>query len=157
MISRADLRATALRLLAMLALLTTGCSALERSESSYRSVVEAAADGAIARGWLPADLPPSATAIREWHDLDTNRGFGTLRFGSTDDGWVQSHWQAVAETRSLNVRRQRGDPEWWPNELTGRVDTVALRRANWTFYCAEDFQLAVQWDQRTVYFWQARS
>jgi hypothetical protein len=157
MMMRAALRPIALWLLLLLALFASGCDALERLESSYGSLAEAMADGAITRGWLPADLPPSATAIREWHDLDTNRGFGTLRFGSSDDGWVHEHWQAVADTRPLNVRHQWGDPVWWPNELQGRVDTAGLRQANWSFYTTGSFYLAVQWDSRTLYFWQARS
>src|SRR5262245_47125255 len=134
-----NLGAITSHLLVALAFVTGGCTSLERSESSYGSVAEAAASGAIDRGWLPADLPPSAAAIREWHDLDTNRGFGTLRFGSTDDRWVQGRWTAVGDDHALSVRRQPGDPDWWPNELRGSVDIVALRHAHWTFHGAEGF------------------
>ena len=48
----------------------TGCG--EDVESHYASYSELQAADAGARSWMPAWLPPSATDIRDWHNLDTN-------------------------------------------------------------------------------------
>lgn len=44
----------------------------ETLEANYATLAEARAAGAVARGWVPDWLPPSATNIREVHNLDTN-------------------------------------------------------------------------------------
>jgi len=40
---------------------------------------------AIDKGWLPALLPPSAYAIAETHDLDTNNLYGKFRYKEPDE------------------------------------------------------------------------
>jgi hypothetical protein len=60
--------------------LAGGCS--EMVESSYATYADAERAGAVGRGWVPAFVPRSATAIREAHDLDTNDQW--LRFRLPD-------------------------------------------------------------------------
>src|SRR5512139_2667727 len=45
----------------------------ETFDSTYATFSEAESKGAIVRGWVPGWLPPSATKIREVHNIDTNR------------------------------------------------------------------------------------
>lgn len=41
-------------------------------DATYSSRADAANAGAMARGWIPAWLPPEAFDIREVHDIDTD-------------------------------------------------------------------------------------
>jgi hypothetical protein len=53
-----------------------GCS--ERQESFFANMKDATASGAVARGWIPGDLPNSVTDVRELHDVDTNEVWGSF-------------------------------------------------------------------------------
>ena len=44
----------------------------EIKRSRYRTFAQAAAAGAVQRGWIPEFIPQSAREIEEAHDLDTN-------------------------------------------------------------------------------------
>ena len=50
----------------------TACFNDLRMYSTYESMEEVKADGAISRGWIPDWLPENAIEIHEHHDLDTN-------------------------------------------------------------------------------------
>ncbi len=41
-------------------------------DASYATRAEAAASGAVNRGWIPTWVPPEAVELQEVHDLDTN-------------------------------------------------------------------------------------
>ena len=57
-------------------LLIVGCS--ETQTKRYKTIADAERDEAIRRGWLPEVLAPDATDIVEFHDLDSNVGYGTF-------------------------------------------------------------------------------
>lgn len=59
------------RLVAVLLLYTSACS--EEVEETYPTWAEAQRAGAVERGWIPTFVPESARAIRDSHDLDSNR------------------------------------------------------------------------------------
>lgn len=42
------------------------------ASSRWASVADALDAGLGVRGWLPEQIPPDASQIAEWHDLDTN-------------------------------------------------------------------------------------
>ena len=68
-----------------LAVLGAGAYTLAHDEqpvAQYRDLASARADGAVARGWLPAFLPPSSRDLREVHDLDTGGRWLTFRADS---------------------------------------------------------------------------
>jgi hypothetical protein len=41
-------------------------------DAAYATRTEAAAAGAIERGWIPSWIPPEASELHEVHDVDTN-------------------------------------------------------------------------------------
>jgi len=63
-------------LLTLMLVLSVGCG--ETVTTTYATYVDAEQAGAVARGWIPAFVPRTATEIREAHDLDTNQQW--LRF-----------------------------------------------------------------------------
>ncbi len=63
----------------LFAILLCGVGCDDRQESVFANVKDARASGAVARGWVPNDLPESATDLRERHDLDTNEVWGCSR------------------------------------------------------------------------------
>jgi hypothetical protein len=134
-------------------LLGGGCS--DRRESSFASVKEARSSGAVARGWVPNDLPESATDLRELHDLDTNEVWGTFRLP------VSERAPSVALTRveasKLNghaVRSPRAS--WWPETLTGNLDSGVLQKNGLELYSApppSEFWIAIDRNGGRGFFW----
>ncbi len=53
--------------------------------SKYSDLQEVKTDTAIQRGFIPANLPASASKIVESHDLDTNTIFGTFNYEEKDE------------------------------------------------------------------------
>ena len=89
----------------------------EKPERQYASAVEARADGALERGWIPAILPSDAHAIREVHDVATNLTWGCFSTGDVEE--------VRALLARLKAQRAQGpigpqprewfrDFSWWP-------------------------------------------
>ncbi len=53
--------------------------------SKYSDLQEVKTDTAIQRGFIPANLPASASKIVESHDLDTNTIFGSFNYEEKDE------------------------------------------------------------------------
>jgi hypothetical protein len=114
-------------------------------ESRYSAAGDAQAS--LARGWLPAGLPGSATQIHEWHDVDTNESYGSFKFDAGERPRLESRLRLGLQG---TVRIDR-DPSFSP---TVRDPSVAeLRNAGFEFYADGDFGLAVEWASGTAYFW----
>lgn len=60
----------------------------EIQENRYATYVEARES--LDHGWLPTELPRSATSIHEWHNIDTNRCFGSFRFDPNERSTLES-------------------------------------------------------------------
>lgn len=129
----------------------------ERVETSYASRSEADQSGAISRGWIPAILPTNATAIREYHDLDTNESFGTFRFPVSEAGSLKD---ALRETSSSAVREiEVSAPRvnWWPTSLKGRIDERKLASTGLRIHSLEQHGtmfFAVNWQSGEAFFWR---
>jgi hypothetical protein len=96
--------------------LTLACSALETPEVHYPTYAAALADGAVARGWVPDQVPQDATDIHEIHDLDTEEVW--IRFSFTGDaraGFAHS----CTEADPLHVAWPRATRRlsWWPEDM----------------------------------------
>ena len=88
--------------------------------TEYKSIAEATADGAIARGWLPEWVPASATNIREVHDLDTNAQWISFNAISED---LSGMIKPFPELPYVEARRTALLRPWlvggdWPPELS---------------------------------------
>ena len=98
-------------------------------ESSFTSTAAAEAAGAVARGWLPAILPPGATTIREIHNLDSGFSYACFFVDPRQLGAVrellQKEQAKTAGPRRLPSPPKRGFPPtiptWWPAELVEKA------------------------------------
>ena len=126
-----------------------GCAFLacgEIHESRYSAAGDA--QPSLARGWLPAGLPPSATQIHEWHDVDTNQSYGSFKFDAGERPRLESRLRLGLQG---TVRIDR-DPSF--ATAVPRDPSVAeLRNAGFEFYGDGDFGLAIEWASGTAYFW----
>lgn len=138
------------RFILILVLTTVACR--EDFETSYRTYHDAVADGAIARGWLPAWLPPTATDIVEWHDLDTNATFASFSYGSA----ATATFLSPCEPTSRRPLPSRPWSSWWPRngsdlhfyrcaEKTSFADGRVEVRETW---------VAIDRKQARAYFWR---
>lgn len=111
----------------------TGCD--DAMHARYSTAAEARAEGAIQRGWLPEELPDSATDISESHDLDTNTGNGMFRFLEVDSNAFRAKLQPATLGQVEKFR-----------------DHQRLQREGYTFHVVPEFVLAVNWQTRHVWF-----
>ena len=122
--------------IAVLVVLLSLFSACTDDVLSSRHATRADAADTIGRGWVPAVLPESATDIRETHNLDSNVGHGSFQFSAAD---MQSFQAALARVPGGRPVRAKSREKF---EGSGYV-----------FYTYEDFDIAVNWDDRKGQFW----
>src|SRR4029079_8888994 len=97
----------------------------EKPEHQYASTADARADGALERGWIPMILPSDAHAIREVHDVDTNRTWGC--FSTVEVEEVRALLARLKAQRTQGLigpqpREWLRDFSWWPEPM--RAGTV---------------------------------
>src|SRR5262245_9940055 len=133
-----------------------------RPEAHYASLAAAAADGAVARGWVPETLPPDATDIWEMHDLDTEEVWIRFTGGSGALAELARSCDAVSP---LEVAWPRGTRRlsWWPHEMSQAVSRPA---SPWSFFrCPSPDRypgqrytlptfLAIAGDQPFAWYWR---
>jgi len=110
----------------------------DRYESFYLSLAEADKDGAITRGWIPADILPSGSrAIHEVHDLSPSREWCSFEFASDDAEKLRKNLKRI-DLLPPSVRVVR-DPDvaWWPTALKGNLDTERIRNSGFDLYQIE--------------------
>ena len=107
----------------------------ESMHATYATAAAARADGGVDRGWLPDQLPDSAVSITESHDLDTNTGEGSFRFGAADSDSFRAKLQSAT-----------------PADLQRFSDPNKLQRNGYSFYAVPEFVLAVNWQTRHAIF-----
>lgn len=59
---------------------------------------------AIAQGWLPSVLPPSAFDIREEHNLDTNTGHGSFQFLHAERAMFLHKLEPLSDAPALSCK-----------------------------------------------------
>lgn len=121
-------------LLLLSVILFTACD--ETVRMSYPTAAAARAHGAVQRGWLPEELPNSATNISETHDLDTNTGSGSFQFGAADVDTFRAQLRPASD-ELVNQHFRHADP---------------FREQGYRFYEVPRFVLAVHWPTRRVHF-----
>ena len=119
--------------------LLTACD--ETMRMNYATAAAARADGAVQRGWLPEELPDSATNISEAHDLDINTGGGSFQFSAADVDSFRAKLRPASD-ELVNQHFRHAD---------------RLRDQDYRFYAVSQFVLAVDWQTRSVYFVLIRS
>jgi hypothetical protein len=142
-------------ILGVAVLLQVGCS--ETSEKAFLSMTNRGAQDLIERGWIPEDLPRSATDVRVRWNLDTNMVRGSVRLKKEElaDMRVKLHplgenvippfWQRASVT-----------PAWWPRDLNPPKSVSALRADGWeifTFPSSPKTYAAIRSSEGRLYFW----
>lgn len=143
----------AVTLLGACSALLVSCVGLMRGEAEenrYANYTEARESQQ--RGWLPTMLPRSATEIHEWHELDTNRCFGSFRFDSGDRSAIEVTLRPGLR-RPIRIDR---DPSF-ASPLTRDPSEEQLTSAGFEFYTDRDFDFAISWKAGIAYFWNSFS
>jgi hypothetical protein len=131
------------------------CSGIDAQTNSFATLAEAAEAGAIAKGWMPAGLPPGTRDIRQGHVPGTPQRWGVIEFPQSDTAALR----ALLEAEELPLDGQRceipGRVEWWPVILRGRLDGERIAATQLRAYRAREGNLifAVNWNQGRAYFW----
>ena len=131
-------------------------SCTEYFESTYLNYSEVVSDRAIDRGWIPQVIPKSSKYIYEWHDLDSNVGFGSFLFDKNDyDDLIEKleliDKNEIIKFRELNIRRE------WDNKLSSNSSSVDYISQGYLFYKFKGFYLAIKKENCQVYFWNTIS
>ena len=131
------------------------CSGIDAQTNSFATLAEAAEAGAIAKGWMPAGLPPGSHDIRQGHVPGTPQRWGIIEFPQSENAALR----ALLEPEELPIDGQRceipGRVEWWPAVLRGTLDGERLASTQLRAYRARQGNLifAVNWNQGRAYFW----
>jgi hypothetical protein len=122
-----------------------GCR--ETQVNIYSSATEARAHGAIERGWVPRLLPPSATIIREKHDMDTNECWGRFDFKANDRSGLA--FMVTPAERAVEACVRDPGVSWWP--LHGSPSQTFQ-----TYKSKDDDRLflKIDWHTGTAYYWR---
>ena len=123
-------------LIAVLVVLVTLLCGCTNDVLSSSHATRADAADTISRGWIPAVLPASATEIHETHNLDSNTGHGTFRFDVSDMHSFQAALLPIPVNQSV-IARSRDE----------------LESFGYVFYTHGNFDIAVNWEDRTGQFW----
>jgi hypothetical protein len=138
----------------VLVLAVAACRDRNVVTESYATLQEAAAAGAIDRGWIPRGLPPGSREIRSAHDLDANRRWGLFNFSQTEGSALKS-----ILTTEVSLAGQTCNPprriEWWPLVLRERLNPDAIAATGLRAYGAQegDLMFVVNWAQGRAYYW----
>ncbi|MGZ8900090.1 MAG: hypothetical protein ACXW3Z_08340 [Limisphaerales bacterium] len=120
----------------VLSTILTGCS--DVVHTFYLDA--ASAQSGIAKGWVPACLPPGASEISETHDLDLNTGHGSFTFSQADAQQLRGKLKEYNADQKLRTAASRSKYE----------------NLGFQFYSYGEFDLAVDWKTRKAEFWLSR-
>ena len=147
-------RCLALACVAALALWTIACGDTDVVTGSYATMAEAAAEGAVERGWVPRGLPAGTREIREAHDLDSSRRWGLFNFPPAEADALKALVGA-----EISLDGTRVDPprriEWWPVLLRGPLKHEQVQATGAKAYAANtgDLVFLINWNQGRAYYW----
>jgi hypothetical protein len=90
-----------------------------------------------AGGWLPAQIPEGATALRENHNLSTHQTWGSFRLpASSAASWVPARAARTPPGELMLLGAPR-NLAWWPELLRGRVGSSDLEKQGFRFFFVE--------------------
>ena len=142
-------RRTLLTTMAVLAAASSG-ACHERFLSSFETAAEAR-EALAERGWWPGEIPLSATAITEIHDLDTNEQNITFRLPPADCHELQA--KAAAAGPSLPAVRSLGLVDW-PSWLNGAVTFQAIAGHGAAAVAVREGGLVLLCSESRGYYWR---
>ena len=140
-------------LMVLVLLASAGCSDLRVKMGIYANLDEARKAGALANGWVPDGLPPSAADLREGHVPD-GRHWGVFSFAAADAEAVRALLGPEITTGTLSCEPP-GRLEFWPRVLLSPVDVERVRSTGFRLYTGRDSRTyAINWGQGRAYYWR---
>jgi hypothetical protein len=130
-----------------------GCSDVR--EERFPTVGEAAAQGMVARGWIPAGLPATGTDVVVRSNIDTNMVRGRLSLPPGELFVAGKNLRVVLDDQTLPFYG-RFRPEWWPDELNPPGRASKMQSQGWDLfvvYGERSTYVAVHRSKRELYFW----
>ena len=146
------LRLNAVSLAITALLLQSGCERLEMIERSYGTLADAVKAEAVGNDkWIPTLLPPSATEIKEVHNIDTNETWLTFRFDFWQVSTIDKRCKRVG-IETLARARKRPRP-WWPESLV-RGAAKTQPNGQYRYYqCGAKSFLSIDSVNNMAYYW----
>ena len=134
-------------------LLLCACGDLRVEVGVFATVDEARQAGAIAAGWVPAELPEAASDLREGHMPD-GRYWGTFTFPPADEAAVRALLDSEITTGTLTCDPP-GRLEWWPRLVQTPVDVARVRTTGFRLYTGRDGRtFVINWGPGRAYYWK---
>ena len=135
-------------------LIAAACRDADVVTATYATIAEAAAEGAVERGWVPRGLPPGTREIREAHDLDSSRRWGLFNFPPAEADALKSLLAADLSLDGIRVDTPRRI-EWWPVLLRGPLKHEQVQATGAQAYTAKsgDLVFLINWKQGRAYYW----
>ena len=131
------------------------CAGVKSQTNAYATLTEARQAGAIAKGWIPGELPDGSHDIREGHVPGTTQHWGLFEYPQAEEPALRA---LLAEQELAASGIECDIPariEWWPRILRGPLDGGRLAATGTRLYRSKDGGLlfAVNWNQARAYYW----
>jgi hypothetical protein len=124
-------------------------------EERFATLGEPAAQGMVARGWIPAGLPATGTDVVVRSNIDTNMVRGRLSLPPGQLFVAGETLRAVTADQTLPFYG-RFTPEWWPEELNPPGRASEMQSQGWDLFVVDGERssyVAVHRSKRELYFW----
>lgn len=127
---------------------------MESTEVTYQDFEAAIKAKAVGEGkWIPGFLPPSATGIRERHNLDTNEVWLSFQFNQSDPNPMMASCDRVTEDKVTYPRKSPSD--WWPRILTQLPGGVQTSDQVYEYYqCKDGGTMAINAKRSEAFYWE---
>ena len=141
-------------LAAFLALRNYGPSAFPGSQFADREAADRAGAFAGPLAWLPRQIPPGATSLRESHNPATHQTWGSFRL---PPGGRLAGVALAVQPGELMLLGAPKNVDWWPAFLRGRASSAELEKQGLRFVMYEQGEpsplvFAVRGDE--AWFWR---
>ena len=140
-------------LLLPMVFLVAACGDLRVKYNVFNTADEARAGGAVAAGWVPEGIPPSASDLRAGY-LPDGRHWGVFAFRSPGEPAVRAMTGEEITSGTLTCDPP-GRLEFWPRVLHTPVDVERVRSTGFRVYRGIDGRTyAINWGQGRAYYWK---
>lgn len=121
----------------------------ETRDATYATFADAQSTGAVARGWVPAWLPASATNIREVHNIDTNHFMLGFSVPKGTEAPLPGGCAQVGPRTPAKPPFQR---DWWPAD----VPASALATHRHSLFKCDSYFFAYSGAQGEGFVWSVQ-
>lgn len=125
---------------------------------TYDTLAAARAAGAVAKGWVPGDLPEGAYELRAAYAVDSWERWGLFNFRPADAAALEAILEAGETTLAGSRMEIPGRIEWWPVILRGELDAERIATTGLRAYRSRSGErvFGINWKQGRAYYWVTR-